>query len=70
MDLGLIAIQRCSLSVPRHVRIGDAPTYSTTEGSAGYLVVLKFEVLVEDGCIELDFAVEAVANALPVRSGF
>lgn len=46
------------------------PTYSTTVGSAGDDVVLKLEVGVEDGGVELCFAVEAVADALPVGCCF
>lgn len=47
-----------------------ARTYSTTEGSSDEVVVFEFEIRVEDGGVELDFAVEAVAYALPIRGGF
>ena len=45
-----------------------ALTYSTTVRSAGHGVVLKLELDIEDIGIELDFAVEFVADAPPVRS--
>lgn len=41
-------------------------TYSTTIRSSGDDVVLEFEVWVEDGGVELGFAVEAVADFGPV----
>jgi len=50
--------------------VAGVPTYSTTVGSASDDVVLKFEVRVEDGGVELRLAVEAVADALPVGCGF
>lgn len=40
-------------------------TYSTAIWSAGYNVVVEVEVLVEDGCVELCLAIEAVAHLLP-----
>jgi hypothetical protein len=42
------------------------PTYSTTVRSSSDDIVLDFQVWVEDGCVELCFAVEAVTDALPV----
>ena len=45
-------------------------TYSTAIRSAGDEVVLELEVRVEDGGVELGFAVEAVADSLPVSGGF
>lgn len=42
------------------------PTYSTTVRSSSDDIVLDLEVRVEDGCVELGLAVEAVADALPI----
>lgn len=42
-------------------------TYSTTIGSAGDIVVFELEVHVEDVRIQLDLAIEAVADPHPVR---
>ena len=42
------------------------PTYSTTVRSSSDDIVLDLQVPVEDRCVELGFAVEAVADALPV----
>ena len=44
-------------------------TYSAAVRSPYYVVVLELEILVEDGCVELDFTVEFVANFLPVVRG-
>lgn len=41
-------------------------TYSTTVGSASDGVVLKLEVRIEDGVVQLDATVELVTNLLPV----
>ena len=46
------------------------PTYSAAIGSPSDLVIVELEVVVEDGGVELDSAVEAVAYALPIRGGF
>ena len=46
------------------------PTYSTTVWSSSDDVVLKLEIRVEDGGVELRLAVEAVADALPVGCCF
>jgi len=42
------------------------PTYSTTVGSSSDDIVLDLQVRVEDRCVELGLAVEAVADALPI----
>lgn len=42
------------------------PTYSTTVRSSSDDIVLNLEVRVEDRCVELRFAVEPVADALPI----
>jgi len=42
------------------------PTYSTTVWSTSDDVVLELEIRVEDGGVDLDSAVEAIANTLPV----
>ena len=45
------------------------PTYSTTVRSSSDDIVLDLQVRVEDRCVELGFAVEAVADALPIGGG-
>ena len=45
-------------------------TYSTTVWSSCDDVILKFEVWIEDGGVEVDSAVEAVADTLPVGRCF
>lgn len=42
------------------------PTYSTTVRSSSDDIVLDLQVRVEDRCVELGLAIEAVADALPV----
>lgn len=42
------------------------PTYSTTVRSSSDDIVLDLQVRVEDRCVELGLAVEAVADALPI----
>lgn len=43
------------------------PTYSTAERRPHHIVVLELEILVKDSRVELYFAVELVADLLPVR---
>lgn len=45
-------------------------TYSTTIGSSRDDVILEFEVRVEDGGVELGFAIEAVADSGPIGCCF
>jgi hypothetical protein len=45
-------------------------TYSSAVRSSDHEVVLELEILVEDGGVQLDFAVEAAANLLPVGCRF
>lgn len=42
------------------------PTYSTTVRSSSDDIVLDLQVRVEDRCVELGLAVEAVADTLPI----
>jgi hypothetical protein len=44
-------------------------TYSTAIRSPHHIVVLKLEILVEDGGIQLDLAIKFVAQLFPVRRG-
>lgn len=52
----------------------DIKARQHTEGaavrSAADEVVLKLEILVEDGAVELDLAIVLIADTFPVRSGF
>ena len=48
----------------------EVRTYSTTVGSAGDNIVLKLEVWIKDGVVELRSAVEAVADSRPVSCCF
>ena len=70
-DLGLIAVYCCTESVsPCHEpKARQDRTYSAAVRSPYNVVVLKLEILVENGRVELDFAVELVAELLPVRRG-
>jgi hypothetical protein len=47
-------------------RYGRVPTYCAAVWGAHHVVLVELEVLVEDGRVELHFAVEFVADLLPV----
>lgn len=70
IQLLLIAVNRWMLLVAAVPEVQGVPTYSTTEWSSCYYVILEFKILIEDGGVQLKFAVEAVAYPLPVRSRF
>lgn len=48
----------------------EVPTYSATVWSSADDVVIKLEIRVEDLSVELDSAVELVADFHPVSRGF
>lgn len=53
-----------------HTKLAAVPTYSAAIGSSGDDVVLEFEVRIEDGGIQLRFAIELVTHSLPVGCRF
>lgn len=57
------------MSIYRSQSNQSTHTYSTAVRSPHYVVLIELEILVEDVLIQLDFAVEFVANLLPVGSG-
>ena len=66
-DLATGTVDSCVRSRGVHVGLVGVHTYSAAIGSPRDYVVLELEVRVEDGGVELCFAVEAVADTLPVR---
>ena len=44
-------------------------TYSAAIWSPRHIVILKLEILVENSCVELDLAIDLVAELLPIRRG-
>jgi hypothetical protein len=71
VQLLLIAEYGCQalsalLHAPKASRRGCIPTYCAAVWGAHHFVLVELEVLVEDGRVELHFAVELVAHLLPV----
>ena len=70
VDLALVAVQCCQTLEGARVIIVEVRTYSTTVRSASDNVILEFKIRIEDRCVELCFAVETIADSLPVSSRF
>ena len=68
VQLVLIAVDCCVGSGCAYATVdfGVVPTYCAAVRSPHHIVVLELEVLVEHGRVQLDLAVELVADLLPV----
>lgn len=69
-DILLSSRRRAARVSGVHPRLQEVLTYSTTVGSAGDGIVFELEIHVKDVGIQLDLAVEAIADAYPVRCWF